>query len=138
MVAELDTGDTLGELTEPFVLLSDEYSLSPAAGRALLGRASDDVTILAAMHAVLHGLAVQDEIHLAASEPTPGSHELTPREHEVFELLGEGFSNRQIAQALTISENTVKFHLSSLFSKLQVNSRAEAVSVGIRSGILML
>lgn len=52
--------------------------------------------------------------------------DLTPREHDVWELVAAGLSNRQIAQRLKIGENTVKYHLQHLFLKLGVNNRTEA------------
>ena len=63
---------------------------------------------------------------------------LTAREREVLELLGRGLSNRLIARELHISEHTVKFHISSLYSKLEVNNRTEAVSQGARHGLISL
>ncbi len=63
---------------------------------------------------------------------------LTAREREVLELLGRGLSNRLIAQELHISEHTVKFHISSLYAKLDVSNRAEAVSQGARRGLISL
>lgn len=53
---------------------------------------------------------------------------LTEREREVLELLGQGLSNREMAEALVISENTVKRHLKAIFAKLGVNNRAAAVA----------
>lgn len=61
---------------------------------------------------------------------------LTAREHEVLELAAEGLPNREIASALRISEHTVKFHLASVFGKLGVSTRAEAVRRGIRLGVI--
>ena len=58
------------------------------------------------------------------------------REHEVLELAAEGLPNREIAAALSISEHTVKFHLASVFGKLGVSTRAEAVRRGIRLGVI--
>jgi DNA-binding NarL/FixJ family response regulator len=66
------------------------------------------------------------------------SEPLTAREREVLELLSQGFSNRLIASELHISEHTVKFHISSLYAKLAVNNRAEAVSQGARRGLISL
>lgn len=63
---------------------------------------------------------------------------LTTREVQVLNQLVDGLSNRAIAQALNISEHTVKFHISAILSKLGVSSRTEAVAVGIRSGLVML
>ena len=72
--------------------------------------------------------------------PTVGelSETLTAREREVLDLLGRGFSNKLIARELHISEHTVKFHISSLYAKLGVNNRAEAVSRGARHGLISL
>lgn len=63
---------------------------------------------------------------------------LTPRENQVLNQLASGLSNRAIAKALSISEHTVKFHISAILAKLNVSSRTEAVSVGIRAGLVML
>lgn len=61
---------------------------------------------------------------------------LTPREHEILRLVSEGLGNREIARRLSISEHTVKFHVSSVLAKLDAGSRTEAVSHGIRNGLI--
>jgi two-component system, NarL family, response regulator YdfI len=63
---------------------------------------------------------------------------LTPRELEVLEVLGQGLSNRAIASLLAISEHTVKFHVSSIFSKLGAENRTDAVRRGVRLGLIVL
>ena len=63
---------------------------------------------------------------------------LTPREIEVLQMLTNGMSNKIVAQNLHISEHTVKFHVSSIFQKLDVSTRTEAVAVGVRLGLIML
>ncbi len=63
---------------------------------------------------------------------------LTPREREVLEMLAEGLSNKEIAWRMNISEHTVKFHLASVFAKLDVSTRTEAVMQGLRRGLLMM
>ena len=63
---------------------------------------------------------------------------LTVREIEVLQLTAQGLANKQIALALGISEHTVKFHLSSLYAKLGVASRTEAVRAGARRGLVVL
>ncbi len=60
--------------------------------------------------------------------PAEGPNALSEREQEVLALVAEGKSNAQIAQALSLSENTVKFHLRNLFSKLGVANRTEAAA----------
>lgn len=61
--------------------------------------------------------------------------ELTPREREVLELLAEGLSNKDIARRLSITEKTVKHHVSSILSNLQVNSRTEAAVRASQAGL---
>ncbi len=63
---------------------------------------------------------------------------LTAREMEVLQNMAAGLANKQIALALNISEHTVKFHLSSLYAKLEVSSRTEAVRRGIALGLISL
>jgi DNA-binding NarL/FixJ family response regulator len=61
---------------------------------------------------------------------------LTRREEEILELLGKGLGNRELGQVLGISEDTIKTHLKSLFRKLDVSDRAEAVREGLRRGFI--
>lgn len=63
---------------------------------------------------------------------------LTAREKEVLQLMAQGLANKQIALSLGISEHTVKFHLSSLYAKMGVSSRTEAVRRGIELGLISL
>jgi DNA-binding NarL/FixJ family response regulator len=68
-----------------------------------------------------------------ADSASPGDR-LTGRETEVLQLLAQGLSNKMIALELNISEHTVKFHVSSIYSKMGVSNRAEAVRKGARRG----
>lgn len=61
---------------------------------------------------------------------------LTARELGVLALVADGLPNREIANALAISEHTVKFHLASIFGKLGVSTRTEAVQRGLRLGVI--
>jgi DNA-binding NarL/FixJ family response regulator len=63
---------------------------------------------------------------------------LTARERQVLRLMGSGLGNRDIAARLGISEHTVKFHASSILGKLGASSRTEAVSQGIRRGLIFI
>ena len=71
-------------------------------------------------------------------DPSAEKIELTPREGEVLELLSRGLPNKLIAQQLGISEPTAKFHVSAIYAKLGVGSRAEAVSKAARVGLITL
>jgi DNA-binding CsgD family transcriptional regulator len=84
---------------------------------------------------------IDDAEAVLALPPSPDDHDppieaLTPREHEVLALLADGISNRDIATRLNISEHTVKFHLASIFGKLGVSTRTEAVQRGLRLGVI--
>jgi len=63
---------------------------------------------------------------------------LTTRETEVLQLIMQGLANKQVALKLNISEHTVKFHLSSLYTKLNVSSRTEAIRAGLGLGLISL
>ena len=105
------------------------------AASALKGRLTNDprVEIVDAI----------DEADAVLSLPAPPGPEaeplveaLTAREQEVLALLAGGLPNRDIASALSISEHTVKFHLASIFGKLGVSTRTEAVQRGLRLGVI--
>ena len=70
-------------------------------------------------------------------EPKPtGNAEFTPREHRLLKLMAEGHQNKTAAVELGISIHTVGFHLRSIYGKLQVHSRAEAVARALRDGLI--
>jgi NarL family two-component system response regulator YdfI len=64
--------------------------------------------------------------------------QLSPRESEILNMLAAGLGNKEIAWRLKISEHTVKFHVTSIFNKLNASNRAEAVAVGVRLGLIIL
>jgi len=95
--------------------------------------------LTAAIHALSQGLIVGTSTLLFESENEPLSHgPLTDRESEVLGLVAKGMANKQIALALGISEHTVKFHVSSIYTKLNVTNRTEAVREGLRGGWVAL
>jgi DNA-binding NarL/FixJ family response regulator len=71
---------------------------------------------------------------VAPAGPAPGFEHLTPREREVLALLTQGFTNRQIAEALLISANTTKKHVDHILQKLGASTRAGAVAVALKAG----
>jgi NarL family two-component system response regulator YdfI len=75
-------------------------------------------------------------VEVSDTEPLPDP--LTGREIQVLQMMASGLANKQIALSMGISEHTVKFHLSSLYAKLGVTSRTEAVRAGARRGLVVL
>ena len=146
----------LGELDggQAVLLITDD----PEAARSLLGAglktwgvlttsaASEELN--SAVHALAEGLIVgspqlmdsllqsKTRVELTSDEDLPDP--LTARENEVLQMIALGLANKQIAARLSISEHTVKFHLSSLYAKLNVASRTEAVRAGLGLGLISL
>jgi DNA-binding NarL/FixJ family response regulator len=75
---------------------------------------------------------------VAGREVQPPDEALTERENQVLQLLAHGLANKQIALALKISEHTVKFHISSIYTKLGATNRTEAVRTGVQRGLVLL
>jgi DNA-binding NarL/FixJ family response regulator len=94
--------------------------------------------IVHAIHSVASGLMVFDSMLMAHAGEDQVPESLTPRESEVLQLLADGLGNREIASRLGISEHTIKFHIRSILGKLGAASRTEAVSRGLRSGLIEL
>jgi two-component system, NarL family, response regulator YdfI len=82
--------------------------------------------------------AVLPEVKPASSPLVELAEPLTRREREVLQMLAGGLGNKEIASRLVISEHTVKFHVASILGKLGAGSRTEAVSLGIRRGLVLL
>lgn len=95
--------------------------------------------LTAAVHALSQGLIVGAPALLFRSDSEPRERgPLTERESEVLGLLAKGLANKQIAVELNISEHTVKFHVSSIYARLNVTNRTEAVREGLRGGWIAL
>ena len=71
-----------------------------------------------------------------AQQPVDPADRLTDREMELLQWVADGLSNKAIAQKLSISENTVKYHMKNILQKLDVQNRTEAVMQAIRAGLL--
>jgi DNA-binding NarL/FixJ family response regulator len=120
----------------------------PLRGWAVVGRDASAAELRAATTAAAQGFTVlpaalaprvlparAPAVDEALDEP---SEPLTPRERETLELLGQGLSNRDIGERLGISEHTAKFHVAAILAKLGASSRTEAVSRGVRRGLITL
>jgi DNA-binding NarL/FixJ family response regulator len=138
----------------PFVILTDSLDQETAVralrlgGVALLDREPLARDLLAALHAARSGLCTLSPTHLARlTDPAENANAplsaewiepLTPRELQILCMLSEGLANRAIAAQLEISEHTAKFHVGQILAKLSAQSRTEAVTIGIRHGLIMV
>ncbi len=119
-----------------------------AGVKAVLPSGMAGLEIVAAIEAAAAGLVVLDPAgiepllrapHAVSSSAAEALVEgLTPRELEVLQLLAAGLGNKEIASRLAISEHTVKFHVAAIMGKLGAASRTEAVTLGIRHGLIMI
>jgi DNA-binding NarL/FixJ family response regulator len=95
-----------------------------------------------ALDAVRSGLQVVHPSFLQQKHRTVSSEnsveELTDREQQVLSMMADGLGNKEIAARLGISTHTVKFHISSILGKLGAGSRTEAVSIGMRTGRVLI
>jgi len=133
------------------VVLSDHseprrFAEAMRAGvRAILPSDLSPDQIVAGLEAAATGLIVLHPAEVGAmfpaTAPSPLAEliePLTPRESEVLQMLASGLANKEIASRLSISEHTVKFHVASILGKLGAASRTEAVTLGIRRGLVLL
>lgn len=138
-------------LVEPASLAASSAALREGV-RAVLPNDVSPEQLVAALQAAASGLLVLHPAQIAAQVTTNGfatsparsrelselAEPLTPRESEVLQMLASGLGNKEIAAKLTISEHTVKFHVASILGKLGAATRTEAVSLGIRRGLVLL
>ena len=128
--------------------LSEDYADLPVRAWGVLPVDATVEEMMAAIQALDAGLVVLypswADLPLArrlsgpVAEVEPLVEPLTERETEVLQWLTQGFSNKQIAAKLHISEHTVKFHVSSIYGKLNATNRAEAVRLGVLQGLVAL
>jgi DNA-binding NarL/FixJ family response regulator len=139
----------LDELSPASIVLLGETTWTTDAlrlgVRAMLPPDASAAEILGAIQAAAAGMAVIDprdlESFLAANAPQPAAEPdspLTARELEVLRMMAEGAANKTLAWRLGISEHTVKFHVAQILAKLHAGTRTEAVTLGIRQGLILL
>ncbi len=88
------------------------------------------------LHSTLAKFLVKDFLDQAEPGPAPVAEELTPREREVLTYIAEGYTNREIAEALVISVKTVDRHRENIMQKLNLHSRVELVKYAIEKGLI--
>jgi DNA-binding NarL/FixJ family response regulator len=131
------------------VMMTDDLEVAASlrelrSGVGLLPARATADEVIAAIEATSAGLFVAhvdliNEELASAPEGAEGLPEsLTPREIEVLHALAAGLGNKAIARELHVSEHTAKFHVSQILAKLSAGSRAEAVSIAMRRGLLPL
>jgi NarL family two-component system response regulator LiaR len=125
----------------------DDDKVFPAIRAGALGYLLKDIPPAELVKAVREAHAGKAQLHpdiarklmaeVAGQEEKPGPEPdpLTERESEVLRLIARGYSNRQIARELTLSEKTVKSHVSSILSKLGVADRTQAAIYALKQGI---
>jgi DNA-binding NarL/FixJ family response regulator len=131
----------------PVVALTDEIIEETSLGhsiRAWLPINSSASELGAAIVAAANELVVLTQSQASEWLGTPSSahvngfeiEALTPRELQVLRMLADGLGNKEIAGQLNISDHTAKFHVAQILAKLRASSRTEAVSIGIRRGLV--
>jgi len=119
----------------------------PLRAWGLLDPELTQAELLASIQALHEGLSVTNPVWLkqAFTSPTTSNdandnlvESLTGREIEILQLLALGLTNKQIAVRLKISAHTVKFHVSTIFSKLGTTNRVETVNLGLKKGLIVL
>lgn len=112
----------------------------PVTRRRLAALVKADPEIALVAEAEEADLVVSERVIATAAPATVPREDaaLTPRELDVLRLVAHGLGNKQIAAELELSTHTVKYHLASVLAKLGARSRTEAVSRGIRTGLLPL
>ncbi len=156
ILADLERDSSLrsnGSADFPVVVLIDQQDPIWTAQalrsgvKAILPREAGIEEILPAILAAHAGLVLLDStvtqnlvqrVRGPAPELETGQERLTPREIEVLAMLAEGLGNRQIADRLGVSDHTIKFHISSILDKLGAATRTEAVTLGLRTGLILL
>jgi DNA-binding NarL/FixJ family response regulator len=147
-----DVAALIGEGGQGVVVLSDDEAIAetlrslPLRGWAVLPTYATAPELRAAVLAAAHGMVALPSAIAALLIAAPSTsrpieaprNPLTPRELEVLELVSQGLPSKLIAHALGVSESTVKYHLSSIYAKLGVASRTEAVSRAARLGLITL
>jgi DNA-binding NarL/FixJ family response regulator len=105
---------------------------SPAEIAAAIVAAAQDLTALTQAQVRLW----LQNVDAVESGERPPVESLTPRERQVLRMMADGLANKEIAAQLAISEHTAKFHVAQILAKLGAATRAEAVTIGIRRGLV--
>ena len=142
----------IGESTAVLLMHDDPKVMEflthiPVRAWGLLDSEATQTELIASIQALNEGLMVTNPVWLKKVFNSPiiskdGNNDLvealTGREIEILQLLALGLTNKQIAGKLRISAHTVKFHVSTIFSKLGTTNRVETVNLGLKKGLIVL
>lgn len=120
------------------VTIGEDATESARNGYAFLGPDARPDQILAAAEAAVQGLFVQDLSLPSRVLQEVRDEVLSKRELEILQLVAQGLSNKDIADRLSLSLHTIKFHVAAILAKLGVSRRTEAVSEGVRRALVHL
>jgi two-component system, NarL family, nitrate/nitrite response regulator NarL len=147
-LAQLPAEEGPGRATKPYVVVwgmsiteAEALRFLQGGAKGIIRKSADGQTILACLRAVSVGRSwMQDSVFREALLPEAQMRtDLTPREHQVMELVEQGFKNREIAQELGIRPGTVKIHLKHIFEKTGVRGRHGLALNGLRQkGVISL
>lgn len=131
----------------PLVVVSSEenpYTIKSALDAGALGfipKTHSSQQMLSALSAILEGdvyipAGIERQIDKLETRRVPLEGGITKRQYDVLQLLAKGYSNKQIATSLFLTEHTIKAHISALFTILNASNRTECVQIATRQGIL--
>ena len=145
---QLPSNDSAPRCTVPAVVIwgmsiteAEALRFLQAGAKGILRKSADGTTVLSCLRAVVTGRSwMQDSVFRESVTPEAQIRtDLTPREHQVMELVEQGFKNREIAQELGIRPGTVKIHLKHIFEKTGVRGRHGLALNGLRQkGVISL
>lgn len=112
------------------------YVLKDAAARDLLGAIRAVHQGEAVLSPAITRLVIEDYLRWGDIRPADTSNGLTPREREVLQLIAEGYTNKEIAEILSLSVKTIQSHRTNLMSKLDLHDRGELIKYAIQKKII--
>jgi two-component system response regulator NreC len=112
------------------------YILKDAAARELISAIQSVYRGEAVLSPAVTRLVIEDYLRWGGTRPQEEADSLSPREREVLQLIAEGYTNKQIAEILSISIKTVQAHRNSLMGKLDLHDRGELIKYAIQKKII--
>lgn len=127
---------THSDKDESVIQALDAGALGYLLKKAEISAIADAIRAAAAGRRTLSPEALEAVIRARTTPPPPPDTQLTERELDVLRLMVQGYKNSEIADELVVALSTVKFHISTIFKKLEVQSRTEAVITAVNRGLV--